>query len=49
VLELVRQQFCSHVQILPEAAGIVFGGGLSTGWIDRMAAQRAARDLFRAA
>jgi len=27
VLELVRQQFCSHVQILPEAAGIVFGGG----------------------
>lgn len=27
VLELVRQQFCSHVQVLPEAAGIVFGGG----------------------
>lgn len=27
VLELVRQQFCVHVQVLPEAAGIVFGGG----------------------
>ena len=27
VLELVRQQFCGHVQVLPEAAGIVFGGG----------------------
>ena len=27
VLELVRQEFCTHVQILPEAAGIVFGGG----------------------
>ena len=27
VLELVRQQFCAHVQVLPEAAGIVFGGG----------------------
>ena len=27
VLELVRQQFCAHVHVLPEAAGIVFGGG----------------------
>jgi predicted ATPase len=27
VLELIRQQFCSHVRVLPEAAGIVFGGG----------------------
>jgi predicted ATPase len=27
VLELVRQSFCSHVRVLPEAAGIVFGGG----------------------
>ena len=27
VLELVRQEFCAHVQVLPEAAGIVFGGG----------------------
>ena len=43
VLELVRQQFCPHVQILPEAAGIVFGGGFprqgSLEW--RRAAQRA--------
>lgn len=27
VLELIRQFFCSHVKVLPEAAGIVFGGG----------------------
>lgn len=27
VLELVRQAFCEHVKVLPEAAGIVFGGG----------------------
>ena len=27
VLELVKQSFCSHVAVLPEAAGIVFGGG----------------------
>jgi predicted ATPase len=27
LLELVRQSFCSHVRVLPEAAGIVFGGG----------------------
>jgi len=27
LLELIRQSFCSHVRILPEAAGIVFGGG----------------------
>lgn len=26
-LELIRQSFCAHVVILPEAAGIVFGGG----------------------
>jgi predicted ATPase len=43
VLELVRQQFCSHVQVLPESAGIVFGGGFprtgSAEW--RRGAQRA--------
>jgi len=43
VLELVRQEFCAHVQILPEAAGIVFGGGFprleSPEW--RRSAQRA--------
>jgi predicted ATPase len=27
LLEMVRQTFCAHVRILPEAAGIVFGGG----------------------
>lgn len=27
LLELVRQSFCSHVKVLPEAAGVVFGGG----------------------
>jgi len=43
VLELVRQQFCAHVQVLPEAAGIVFGGGFPrTGSLEwRRSAQRA--------
>jgi predicted ATPase len=27
VLELIRQAFCRHIAVLPEAAGIVFGGG----------------------
>lgn len=27
VLELIRQSFCEHVRVLPEAAGIIFGGG----------------------
>lgn len=27
VLELVKQSFCAHVMVLPESAGIVFGGG----------------------
>jgi predicted ATPase len=43
VLELVRQEFCAHVHVLPEAAGIVFGGGFpragSLEW--RRSAQRA--------
>ena len=43
VLELVRQEFCAHVQVLPESAGIVFGGGFprmgSLAW--RRGAQRA--------
>jgi predicted ATPase len=43
VLELVRQEFCAHVQVLPEAAGIVFGGGFPrTGSLEwRRGAQRA--------
>lgn len=27
VLELIKKSFCAHVQVLPEAAGILFGGG----------------------
>ncbi len=27
VLEIIRHHFCPHVHILPESAGIVFGGG----------------------
>lgn len=27
VLELIRQSFCRHVKVLPESAGIIFGGG----------------------
>lgn len=27
VLEMIRQSFCSHVKVLPEAASVVFGGG----------------------
>ena len=43
-LELIRRaSFCEHVQILPEAAGIVFGGGFPrrTDIAARRAAQRA--------
>lgn len=39
VLELIRQYFCVHVRVLPEAAGIVFGGGFPR--IALPAAQRA--------
>src|SRR5262245_23288186 len=43
VLELVRRSFCSHVQVLPESAGILFGGGFPRGSDDdhRRCAQRA--------
>jgi predicted ATPase len=43
VLELVRQNFCEHVVVLPEAAGIVFGGGFPrrATLAGRRAAQRA--------
>jgi len=42
-LELVRQSFCAHVFVLPEAAGIVFGGGFprSDALPTRRAGQRA--------
>lgn len=49
VLELVRQSMCEHVAVLPEAAGIVFGGGFprAAGPIERAAAQRVIYRLQR--
>ena len=43
LLELIRQSFCSHVKVLPEAAGVVFGGGFprEDDQTCRRAAQRA--------
>ncbi|MBV8762905.1 MAG: ATP-binding protein [Deltaproteobacteria bacterium] len=43
VLELVRRALCSHVRVLPESAGILFGGGFPRGPAPelRCAAQRA--------
>lgn len=43
VLELVRQYFCQHVIVLPESAGILFGGGFprGAGPAESAAAQRA--------
>jgi thymidylate kinase len=46
VLELIHHHFCEHVVVLPEAAGIVFGGGFprKSSVVGRQAAQRA---IFR--
>ena len=41
VLELIRQSFCEHVKVLPEAAGVVFGGGFPRH--DDLACKRAAQ------
>lgn len=43
VLEMMRKTLCEHVQVLPEAAGIVFGGGFprTQSAEARRAAQRA--------
>lgn len=41
VLELIRQHFCTHVHVLPEAASIVFGGGFPRR--DTLATRRAAQ------
>jgi len=43
LLELIRQSSCSHVKVLPEAAGVVFGGGFprEDDPVCRRAAQRA--------
>lgn len=35
VLELVRQHFCQHTVVLPQAAAILFRGGLSRGASER--------------
>jgi predicted ATPase len=42
ILELVRHHFCKHVKVLPEAAGILFGGGFPRADLPavRQAAQR---------
>jgi predicted ATPase len=45
VLELVKQSFCEHVLILPESAGIVFGGGFPRR-PDPGASQAAQRAIF---
>ena len=46
VLELIHHAFCEHVVVLPEAAGIVFGGGFprKPSIVAKRAAQRA---IFR--
>ena len=43
VLELVRRSLCAHVRVLPESAGILFGGGFPRDGSPRVqcAAQRA--------
>jgi len=43
ILEVIRHFFCSHMRVLPEAAGIVFGGGFPRGGgpEHRKASQRA--------
>jgi len=43
VLEIVRRHFCDHIAVLPEAAGIIYGGGFPrrTSLEGRKAAQRA--------
>lgn len=43
LLELLRQSFCEHVRVLPEAASIIFGGGFPRGndLLSQRAVQRA--------
>jgi len=49
VLELIRRSMCRHVRVLPESAGIVFGGGFPRGEPPalRRAAQRAIFNVQR--
>lgn len=46
VLEVVRRSFCEHVGVLPEAAGIVFGGGFPRR-DDEPARRAAQRAIYR--
>ena len=41
VLEVIRKAMCRHVRVLPESAGIVFGGGFPRG--DTLSLRRAAQ------
>jgi predicted ATPase len=45
VLELIRASFCVHVKILPEAAGVIFGGGFPRA-ADGEALRAAQRAIF---
>ena len=45
VLELIRQHFCTHVHVLRESAGIVFGGGFPRA-TDGEALKAAQRAIF---
>ena len=45
VLELIRQSFCEHVRVLPEAASVVFGGGFPRE-DDAMCKRAAQRAIF---
>jgi predicted ATPase len=45
VLELVRHALCEHVRIIPEAAGVVFGGGFPRE-LDLEARRAAQRAIF---
>jgi predicted ATPase len=49
LLELVRRHFCEHIAVLPEAAGVVFGGGFPrrASLAARRAAQRAIYHIQR--
>lgn len=41
ILELVRRSLCEHMAIVPEAAGVIFGGGFPRG--EQVALRRAAQ------
>lgn len=49
LLEMVRRDFCEHVAVLPEAAGIIYGGGFPRHASDvaRRAGQRAIYQVQR--